>query len=107
MSDEGDTQENARADFKALLKRLRTERQEQVSAAKERNKRLALLRRTIKKALATGPMTVPALAAAADAPTEEVLWHVMAMRAYGQVAEGDQDGSYFQYRLVDTGRKGR
>ena len=47
-----------------------------------------------------GPATVPALAAACELPPREVLWHIAAMRKYGELAEDAQDGDYFTYRLV-------
>jgi pyruvate/2-oxoglutarate dehydrogenase complex dihydrolipoamide acyltransferase (E2) component len=94
-------------ELKALLKRLRGERADLVATARRHNKALSPLRRKIKKALADGPRTVPALAAAMEASTDDVLWHVMAMRAYGQVAEDEQEGDYFSYRLVPVEGKGR
>ncbi|RLB65017.1 MAG: hypothetical protein DRI90_03155 [Deltaproteobacteria bacterium] len=94
-------------DLKALLKRLRSERKDQLTAAQQHHKVLSGLRRKVKKALAEGPQTVPALAVAVEASTDDVLWHLAAMRAYGLVAEDEQDGDYFKYRLVDDKKKGR
>jgi hypothetical protein len=54
----------------------------------------------IKKALAAGPLTVPEVAAASGLPQAEVLWVLTAMRKYGSVAEGTQDGSYMRYALT-------
>ena len=98
---------DSKEDLKAVLKRLRGERKEQLATAQQRHKALSGLRRKVKKALADGPQTVPALAAAVEASTDEVLWHLAAMRAYGLVAEDEQDGDYFKYRLVDDKKKGR
>ena len=44
--------------------------------------------------------TVPEIAAACDLPSAQVLWHIAAMRKYGQLAEDVQDGDYFNYRLL-------
>lgn len=94
-------------EIKSLLKRLRAERKEQIDIARARNKDQAALRRQIKKALLGAPQTVPALAAAVEASTDDVLWHIAAMRAYGQVAEDEQEGDYFKYRLEPQQKKGR
>jgi len=94
-------------ELKVLLKRLRVERKDQLAAAQQQHKLLSGLRRKLKKALADGPQTVPTLAEAVEASTDEVLWHLAAMRAYGLIAEDEQDGDYFKYRLVDDHQKGR
>jgi predicted Rossmann fold nucleotide-binding protein DprA/Smf involved in DNA uptake len=63
-----------------------------------------LMRGRILAALAEGPLTVPEIAVAIDAPTHEVVFWVMGMRRYGWVAEikgSDSDG-YFRYER--TGR---
>lgn len=96
-----------KGEIKTLLRRLRRERADQIATARDRSKPRAALRRKVKGALADGPRTVPDLAQAVEASTEEVLWHVMAMRAYGQVAEDEPEGDYFKYRLEPTGGKGR
>ena len=60
--------------------------------------------RAIKKALADalqeGPQTVPELSEITGSPTHEVFWHLISMRKYGQITEGDQEGDYFRYALV-------
>ena len=93
--------------LKDVLKRLRGERAEHITAIRERDKSRTALRKKIEQALASGPQTVPVLTDAVLATTDEVLWHVAAMRAYGQVAEDEQDGDYFKYRLVEETAKGR
>ena len=63
-----------------------------------------VMRGRILAALADGPMTVPEIARAIDAPTHEVVIWVMGMRRYGWLAEikGATVDSYFQYE--PTGR---
>ena len=63
-----------------------------------------VVRRRILDALAAGPLTVPQIAAAIDAPTRETLMWVMGMRRYGYVREvkGATGDGYFQYE--DAGR---
>lgn len=86
--------------LKATLKKLRAERGDAVDAATERNKRRQATRKRVRAALAGGPATIPALAAAAGLPTGDVLWHVAAMRKYGDLKEVGMDGDYCTYSLV-------
>lgn len=63
-----------------------------------------VMRARILTALSDGPLTVPEIARAIDAPTYEVVFWVMGMRRYGWLAElkgPDADG-YFRYQ--PTGR---
>jgi len=90
--------------LRATLKKLRDERGAAVGAASERNKLRQAVRKQMRAALAVGPSTVPALAAATGVPTQEVLWHVAAMRKYGDLTEVGMDGDYCTYSLVpETG----
>jgi predicted Rossmann fold nucleotide-binding protein DprA/Smf involved in DNA uptake len=63
-----------------------------------------VMRARILAALADGPLTVPEIARAIDAPTHEVVFWVMGMRRYGWLAEvkGATVDGYFQYEC--TGR---
>ena len=63
-----------------------------------------VMRARILAALADGPLTVPQIAAAIEAPTHEVVFWVMGMRRYGWLAEvkGATDDGYFRYE--PTGR---
>jgi predicted Rossmann fold nucleotide-binding protein DprA/Smf involved in DNA uptake len=62
------------------------------------------MRARILAVLADGPLTVPQIAAAIEAPTHEVVFWVMGMRRYGWLAEikGSTVDGYFQYQC--TGR---
>jgi hypothetical protein len=94
------TSDERKAEIKKLLKRLRAERVDHLKAVRRNQKKISAPRRALKKALAQGPQTVPQLAQALNQTTDEVLWHMAAMRCYGLVAEDEQDGDYFKYRLV-------
>jgi predicted Rossmann fold nucleotide-binding protein DprA/Smf involved in DNA uptake len=61
-----------------------------------------LMRRPILRALENGPLTVPQLAEAIDAPEREVVFWVMGLRKYGWLAEikGADDDGYFQYEIA-------
>jgi predicted Rossmann fold nucleotide-binding protein DprA/Smf involved in DNA uptake len=65
-----------------------------------RNREQRAVRRKLLNALQSGPKTVPELARETDLPRHEVFWHLMALRKYGQVAEGEESDQYFTYALV-------
>ena len=62
-------------------------------------KRFNEVRKQLKTALSHGYATIPELATTTKLPSDEVLWHVMAMKEYGQVVEGEQRGDYLTYAL--------
>jgi hypothetical protein len=66
-----------------------------------------LMRGGILAALVSGPLTVPEIARAIDAPTHEVVFWVMAMRRYGWLAEikGATVDGYFQYERTERGTR--
>jgi predicted transcriptional regulator len=68
---------------------------------KEYVKGLNKIRRDIIAALKGGPKTVPELARATGLEPKAALWHVMAMRRYGMVVEGERRGDYFEYVLKE------
>jgi len=89
------------SDVKATLKRLRKEREAQVKAAQAASKAVRAERKRIAAAMEGGPKSVPQIAAAIDMSTDRVLWHIAAMRKYGECAEAkERDGDYFTYELV-------
>lgn len=91
---------DSRQELKELLKRLRAERPTIVEAATARSNAQRATRRVIKIELAKGPATVPALASACSLPSADALWHIAAMRKYGELVENGQDGDYCLYRLT-------
>jgi hypothetical protein len=58
------------------------------------------IRRLLKAALGEGPRTVPDLSAACALPSHAVLWHLMAMRRYGEVVEAGESERYPLYALT-------
>lgn len=61
-----------------------------------------IMRDKISEILADEPLTIPDIAEALGAPSDEVLQWVMAMRRYGRLEEKgrpDENG-YFKYTLV-------
>ncbi len=67
----------------------------------ERNRREKADRRRIVDALRSGPKTVPEIARQANVPPHETLWHLMSMKKYGKLVEGQQQGDYFEYALPE------
>ena len=59
------------------------------------------VRKLLREALKGGAMTIPQLAAACKLETHTTLWHVMAMRRYGEVAEGAEQNGYLLYTLKE------
>jgi predicted Rossmann fold nucleotide-binding protein DprA/Smf involved in DNA uptake len=100
----GGTDRRARRADKALLERLKTERAALVAAAAEKNQLRRQARRKIRAELAKAPATVPAVASTTGLASSEVLWHLAAMRKYGEVVEDEKAGDYFTYRLVVSGK---
>lgn len=96
-----------KAKLKTLLKRLREERGDAYEKARAANKATRQTRAQVVKSLKVEPKTVPELTEELGLPTEQVLWHVMAMRKYGQVLEGEQEGDFFRYQLVEKEKKGK
>ena len=82
------------------LKALREQRVAETEAAQARLKEQVKIEKEIIRFLKERPMTVPAMAEATGFPTQIVFWHVVALRKYGKVAEAEQEGDYFRYRLA-------
>jgi predicted transcriptional regulator len=85
----------------ALLKRLREEHAETVERAQALLKEQQAFRKQLRAAMKNGPKTIPEISAQAGLPSEEVLWHVMAMKKYDLVREAGQEGEYYLYQLAE------
>ncbi len=74
----------------------------------ERKKHQAMIaqRKAIRGVLEREPSTVPKIAAELTLPTDEVLWHLTAMRKYGQAAESGEEGDYVLYGLAPQSGEG-
>lgn len=57
------------------------------------------IKKAIRAALADGPKTVPQLAEACQIPSPRAMWHLMAMRRYGEVVDAGEAGDYVLYGL--------
>jgi predicted Rossmann fold nucleotide-binding protein DprA/Smf involved in DNA uptake len=85
-----------------MLADLRKQRREKVDHAQELLKDQQGVRKTISRALQGEPKTIPQIAQNTGIPAHEVLWHIAAMKKYGQVAENglDEDYEYYLYGLT-------
>jgi biotin operon repressor len=88
-----------------MLKSLREQHQETVATTQAHVKAIQATRKKICAALHSKALTIPELAEAAGLPSDQVLWHIAALRKYGFVVEVDQDGGYYRYAQVEeTGK---
>jgi Fic family protein len=85
------------------MKKLREARKPKIAATTARMKEQKKAVDAIKAELQRGEGTVPEIAAATGLETASVLWYLATMKKYGEVAEGPADGSYFRYRLLESG----
>ena len=92
-----------KATARVLRERLGGVPREVVAENQQRNR----IRRRIVEALGQAPRTVPELAAATDLPSHEVLWHLMAMKKYGKIVEGEARGDYYEYALSERQEKAK
>jgi predicted transcriptional regulator len=85
----------------AELKALRESRRETVERVRERVKEQNRAEKLIAGALKDGPKTVPEITGATGLPPETVFWHLMALKKYGKVIEGQKQDSYFAYAIKE------
>lgn len=85
----------------ARLKALREKHQATVERTQELLKSQQATRKRLRAAMGDEPKTIPEIAAAAAMASDEVLWHVMAMKKYDLVREVGKAGAYYQYVLTE------
>ncbi len=61
------------------------------------------LKKAITAALAEGPRSVPEIARTCAIASPRAMWHVMAMRRYGEVIEAGERDDYVLYALKTKG----
>jgi hypothetical protein len=93
--------EDEKSNRKEALKKLRETRKQSIERAARKMKEHRKAFAAVKKQLAEGAKTVPEVAEGAGINTADALWYVATFKKYGVVAEGDKDGSYFRYELVN------
>ena len=85
---------------KEAMKKLRAARKETIKRAADKMKKQKKAIKDIKEQLKDKAGTVPEVAEATGIPPSEVLWYLAALKNYGQILEGEKDGSYFRYQLA-------
>jgi predicted transcriptional regulator len=88
-----------------ILKRLRNDYKDSVTRTQALLKEQKAIRGQICHAMRDGPKTVPEVAHATGLPSDQVLWHITAMRKYDLVAEAEMCGEYYTYELVQESKK--
>ena len=94
--------EAEKAEEKEAMKKLRAARKPTIKAAAARMKKQRKAVKAIREQLADKAGTVPEIAEATGIPTSEVLWYLAALKNYGQILEGEKDGSYFRYEWAGS-----
>ena len=86
----------------ALLAELRKEKRDEVAHAQALLKEQKAVRKSLKRVLQGEPRSIPDIAATTEIHPQEVLWHITAMKKYGEVIEDgmDEDFEYYLYRMA-------
>lgn len=87
---------------KETLKKLRELRRQTIENASIRMKEQKKAFNAVRHQLREGARTVPEIAEGAGMKTSEAMWIVAALKKYGEIAEGEKDGSYFRYNLLSA-----
>jgi predicted transcriptional regulator len=99
------TDKSAAKERIARLKALRETHKDTVERTQALLKEQQAIRKKLRAAMTGEPKTIPEIAAAAELPSHEVLWHVMAMKKYDLVREVGKSGDYYQYTLAEGDAK--
>ena len=90
------------SDRKVALKQLRRQRRQSIEKATAAMKAQRKSIEAIEATLATGPATIPEIAAHTRIPADEVLWFMATMKKYGQIVEDGKDGGYYRYATTQA-----
>ena len=90
---------------KEAMKKLRKSRKHIIKATSARVKENRKAIKAIREQLQDEARTVPEIAEATGFASAEVLWFIATLKKYGEIVEGDKDGGYFRYYLVDAAGK--
>lgn len=83
-----------------FLKKLRQEHEETVTRTQALLKEQKAVRREICQHIRDEAKDVPTIAALAELPASEVLWHITAMKKYGLIVETGMCGEYYLYKHI-------
>jgi predicted RNA binding protein with dsRBD fold (UPF0201 family) len=87
---------------KTSLTLLRERRGGMSDELKEYFKEQQRIRKALREALKGGAKSVPEIAAACSLDKQATLWHLMAMRRYGEVVEASEQNNYPLYALKEV-----
>ena len=87
---------------KEAMKKLRERRRHLIKVTSTRVKENRKAVKVIKEQLKDEARTVPEIAEATGLASSEVLWFIATLKKYGEVVEGEKDGSYFRYHLAEA-----
>jgi hypothetical protein len=87
---------------KTPLTLLRERRGGMSDELKEYFKEQQRIRKALREALKWGAKSVPEIAAACGLDKQATLWHLMAMRRYGEVVEASEQNNYPLYALKEV-----
>jgi hypothetical protein len=71
-------------------------------ALKQRVKEQGQIRKQMRESLKTGSKTVPQIASECKIPSDKAMWHLMAMKRYGDVVEDREENGYIKYQLKEA-----
>ena len=91
---------NWREDLKVFRERMGGLTEEKKAYGKDQRE----TRKALQNALKAGPRTVPELARETNLPSHKVMWHLMAMKRYGELVEAGEAGDYVKYALKESER---
>ena len=84
------------------MKALRQQRKQSIDRVRATIKAQNKVIKIIQDALKDGGKTVPEIAASTKVPSSDVMVYVATLKKYGMVAEGQKDGDYFKYEIVNA-----
>ena len=87
---------------KEAMKKLRSDRKEWITQASAMVKEQKKILKAIKGYLANRPATVPEISNATGVSSNSVLWYLATLKKYGNIIEGEKDGGFFRYVLVES-----
>ena len=84
---------------KEAMKKLRVARKQWIAGASAKIKTHKKAIKLIKGQLEKEAATIPELSQTTGMPPERVVWYMATLKKYGEIVEGEKDGSYFKYAL--------
>jgi len=100
MSDKNKNKNKAEQERKEAMKRLREQRKSSIQRAAAMVKTQKKDLKVLMEKMGSESATAPELAEATGMDVAQVIWYLATLKQYGEVVEGEKNGSYFTYKLV-------